>query len=92
MKPHLAKAVADVPRFQQPTEAADLNQSLAMQRDLIFMMTSLPVRDSIGVACSYLLYAAMNHQTELRRAMNEKVVREGFRGESLLETIQRACR
>lgn len=84
-------AVAKVPEFQQPDQL-DGQQPLQAQRDLMLMLTALPVRDSIGVACSYLLYASLQHPDVLRRVMREPVVREGFRGESLLDVIKRACR
>jgi hypothetical protein len=90
--PEIRHATALVPAFQQPVSDGDQTASLAAQRDLMRLLTALPVADSIGVACSYLLYAALNHPDVLRRVLNDPVVREGFRGESLLNVIKRACR
>lgn len=50
------------------------------------------VPNAIGAACSYLLHCAYNEPETLRRVMNEKVVREGFAGISLLQLINRVCR
>lgn len=84
--------VMNVPQFVQQQEEQDPNQSLRNQRDGMLILLAMPVRDSIGVCCSYLLHAALSHPALLRRVMNEQVVREGFVGTSLLETIKRACR
>jgi hypothetical protein len=69
---------------------APLPQSEAvLQNQLLTMLTDLPVGTAIGVACSFLLHCSYNHHVEFRRVMNEKVIREGFRGMSLLEMFKR---
>lgn len=65
------------------------DDSLAQQAQGLKMLQSIPVADAIGVACSFLLHCAYNHRTEFRRVMNEKVVREGFSGISLLDVFKR---
>ena len=62
-------------------------QNVALQT-----LIGLPVADAIGVACSYLLHCAYNHKVELRRVLNERVIREGFSGISLLELLKRVSR
>jgi hypothetical protein len=66
--------------------------TLAQQHDLLRAMVALPVAEAIGAACSFLLHCAYNHQTEFRRVMNEQVIREGFRGVSLLDVFKRVSR
>lgn len=66
--------------------------SAAIQNVALKTLTSLPVAEAIGVACSYLLHCAYNHRVELRRVMNERVIREGFSGISLLELLKRVSR
>lgn len=53
------------------------------------ILQRLPIGDAIGAACSFLLHCAYNHRVEFRRVMNEKVIREGFSGVSLLEVFKR---
>jgi hypothetical protein len=75
-----------------PTSAAvheaDPN-GLALQHQALQTLTALPVGLAIGAACSFLLYCAYNHRVEFRRVMNDKVIREGFRGVSLLDIFKR---
>lgn len=67
-------------------------ESLDFAARLMKILTRVPVTDAIGVALSYVLYCAYNHPDVLRRCLNEPVVREGFRGESLLTVISRVAR
>lgn len=60
-----------------------------LQNQLFKMLLDLPVGTAIGVACSFLLHCAYNHRVEFRRVMNEKVIREGFSGMSLLAVFKR---
>lgn len=66
--------------------------SLNRQAQLLKVMQGMPVADSIGVACSYLLYCVFKHPLELRRCLSEPVNREGFRGESLIKMFVRVAR
>ena len=63
--------------------------SIELQIQALKVLQGLPVSDAIGAACSFLLHCAYTHRTEFRRVMNEKVVREGFSGISLLEVFKR---
>lgn len=66
--------------------------SVAIQASMLKMLVAVPVSDAIGVSLSYLLYCAYNHPDVLRRVLNEPVVREGFRGESMLTVLNRVSR
>lgn len=72
-----------------PLASSPEGQSLIRQNEIFRLLTKLSVGDAIGVSCSFLLHCAYNHQTEFRRVMNEKVIREGFSGISLLEVFKR---
>lgn len=65
---------------------------LDRQAQLLKAMIRMPVADSIGVSLSYLLQCAYDHPDVLRRVLNERVVREGLRGESMLTVLARAAR
>ena len=66
--------------------------NVELQHQGLKMLQGMPVADAIGIACSFLLFCAYNHRTEFRRVMNERVVREGFSGISLLEVFKRESR
>lgn len=68
------------------------NRSLAAQTAAVQVLAQLPVHDAMGAACSFLLSCAYNHQEMFRRVMNEKVIREGFTGISLIQLFKRVCR
>lgn len=72
-----------------PAAASPECQSVLRQNEALRLLSSLPVGDAIGAACSYLLHCALNHRAEFRRVMNERVIREGFRGISLLDVFKR---
>ncbi len=65
---------------------------LVLEAGLVRALLAAPVYDAIGVACSYLLWASTAHPDVLRRVLHEPVVREGFRGESLMSVLRRAAR
>lgn len=67
-------------------------QSRELQTEMMVALSRMEVQDALGAVCSYLLLASVRHPKLVRTVMNEKVVREGFSGVSLLETIQRACK
>lgn len=73
-----------MPLVDSPEGQHILAQTAAMN-----VLLKLPVSDAIGAACSYLLHCAYNHRVEFRRVMNEKVIREGFGGISLLQVLKR---
>lgn len=64
-------------------------QRVARQNAALQLLQSMNLGDAIGAACSFLLFCAYNHRTEFRRVMNERVIREGFSGVSLLEVFKR---
>ena len=64
---------------------------IAAQTAVLQILYAMPIHDAIGVACSYLLHCSFNHRDTLRAVMNEKIVREGFSGISLLERLRRVC-
>jgi len=66
--------------------------SLELQAQALKVLQGLPVEDAIGAACSFLLYSSYNHRIQFRRVMNEKVIREGFSGISLLEQFNRVSK
>ncbi len=70
----------------------DSKVDVVAQNAALQLLIKLPLADAIGAACSFLLHCANNHRTEFRRVMNERVVREGFRGISLLEVFKRQSR
>jgi hypothetical protein len=49
----------------------------------------LPAHQAIGIACSVLLHYALERPDLMRKVLHEPVVREGFRGKSLLKTLTR---
>lgn len=75
----------------RPLSAED-QESLDFAARLMKILTRVPIADAIGVALSLVLHCAYNHPDVLRRCLNEPVVREGFRGESLLTVISRVAR
>lgn len=66
--------------------------SIVAQMRALSALQQLPLPEAIGAACSFLLHCALNHRTMTRRVLNEKVIRSGFRGESLLDVLKRAAR
>lgn len=73
---------------QSIEEVASIQRQVASMQALL----RLPIHEALGVACGILLQASFEHPVELRRVLNEQVVREGFRGESLATTIARVAR
>lgn len=72
-----------------PEASSPEGQSVVRQNEALMILEKLPVGDAIGAACSFLLHCAYNHTTEFRRVMNEKVIREGHGGVSLLTIFKR---
>lgn len=66
--------------------------AVAQENAAMGILVGLPLDLAIGAACSYLLWAAENHRDETRAVLNERVVREGFSGQSLLATLNRVAR
>lgn len=62
------------------------------QNGALQVLLRMPLGDAIGAAAAFLLHCAHNHRVEFRRVMNEKVLREGFRGISLLEEFKRVSK
>lgn len=56
------------------------------------MLLKLSPHEAIAVACGVLLQASYDSPDMLRTVLSEPVVREGFRGESLISTLVRATR
>lgn len=70
----------------------EMQQSLNRQAQLLKAMVKMPVADAVGVSLSLLLRCSYDHPEILRRVLNEKVVRSGFTGESMLTVLTRAAR
>lgn len=87
----MPKTTFHVPLRQANVGSPD-DMRLAMQTQYAKGMLEMPPQDGIGVALSYLLMASYQHPEMLRVVLNEKVVKEGFRGVSMIETLNRLCR
>lgn len=72
--------------------AKDSMEGIVAQNAALQLLISLPLSDAIGAACSFLLHCSFNHREVFRRVMNERVIREGFSGMSLLEQFKRASK
>ena len=68
------------------------HDGLAAQNRALTVLLALPVSDAMGAACSFLLHCAIHEREKLRRVLNERVIREGFTGISLLELFKRVCK
>lgn len=68
----------------QPGDPASIEAA-----QLLIALEQVPVGLAIGVACAFLLHCAETKRREIRRVLNEPVIREGFRGVSLLEVLTR---
>lgn len=80
-----------LPRRQAITDTPE-DARLAMQTRYAKSMLEMTPQDGIGIALSYLLMAAGQYPDMLRTVLNEKVVRDGFRGVSMIETLNRISR
>jgi hypothetical protein len=65
---------------------------IAAQMAALKLMLSLPTADAIGACCSFLLQASMDHPQSVRAVLNERIIREGHSGISLLEHLQRIAK
>lgn len=66
-----------------------------IQMQLCSDMMKVGAKNAIGVSLSYLLAISMSGPEAvemLRRTLNEKIVREGFRGESMITLLNRIAR
>ncbi len=59
---------------------------------ILNMLEQLPVHEALGITAAVFLKASFEQPDMLRRILNEQVVREGFRGESLITVLTRAAR
>lgn len=60
-----------------------------VRHQMVKAMSQLPRADAIGIASSFFFVCATKDPELLRRVVNEPVVREGFRGVSLLTVLNR---
>lgn len=67
-------------------------EHLNLRAQAIKVLIGLPLEDALGVACSFLELASVRNPSVVRRVLNEPVVKQGFRGTSLLQTLNKACR
>lgn len=67
-------------------------ERVAVQTEVAKVLLELQPEDGIGVAVSFLLLMSQRQPTMVRRVLNERVIQEGFRGVSMLETLIRVCR
>ncbi len=79
-------------RMAQRQPQTSSPESLTIQAELCKALMKVSVPDASGVALSYLLYCAHAHPHVLRTLLNEPVVREGFRGTSMLTVLTRVAR
>lgn len=66
----------------------DLNFTIATLK----LLAGAPAPQAIGIACAFLLDCATRQPDQVRRALNEPVIHQGFRGTSLLAELQRVAR
>lgn len=75
-----------------PGVAVTGEPNLPLQIQFAQGMLEMAPQDGIGMALSYLLMMSIQQPEMLRTVLNEKVVREGFVGVSMIETLNRICR
>ncbi len=79
--------------MSEPTTKKQIGQDgVQRQAAALNMLTQLSDYEAVGVAAGILLQASYNCPHVLRRVLNEPVIREGFRGESLATTLARVAR
>lgn len=66
--------------------------SVTRQAQALKMLLGLPTHESLGVACALLLQASYDAPDTLRIVLNERVIREGFSGDSMATMLARAAR
>lgn len=64
----------------------------ALIAQAVTLLACMPVHDAAGAAFSYLLLMTELQPGILRILLNEKVVKSGFVGESMINVLQRAAR
>lgn len=65
---------------------------ISIQAEALAKLQSLPSNLAIAVCLSYLLYHSENHHEVFRKLLNEKVVRNGFQGESMINVLNRGAK
>ena len=60
-----------------------------LRHQMVKALSKMPQADAVGIACAFLLECSKKNPALLRRTVNEPVVREGFRGQSLLAILKR---
>lgn len=67
-------------------------ESLTRQAAMMKALVKLPTHEALGVAMAIVMQCAYDHPQIVRRLLNEPVVREGFRGTTMIATLNRAAR
>jgi len=62
------------------------------QWHLLQALESVAPADAVGVACAVLQHQAERDPQMVRRALNARIIREGFTGRSLLDYLTAAAR
>lgn len=80
--------------IQRPVQRTEREEqdSLNFIAQTLKVLVKAPVHDAIGVSLGYLLHCAYLHPEVMRRVLNEPVVREGFRGSTMIVELQRVAR
>ncbi len=68
------------------------DEDVKMQAQLLQGMLAVPRHDAAAAAFSYLLYMSEEEPDMLRTLLNEQVVKEGFRGISMIKVLERIAR
>jgi hypothetical protein len=75
-----------------PVSSAPLNtgeKRAVDQMVALRILWDLSAGEAIGAACAVLLKYSVERPELVRRALNEPVIKNGFRGTSLLKTLTR---
>lgn len=81
-----------VQRKKQLGDRTIADEEITNQAAMLAALIQLPTGTAIGVCLSYLLHCAYNHHEIFRRVINEKVVQQGFVGESMISVLTRLSR
>lgn len=66
-------------------------ESIAIQLEMCRMLLSAPTPEALGSTAAFLQHLAGKDPDVLRRVFREPCIKEGFRGISLLELLNRVC-
>lgn len=66
--------------------------SLSLTAQMMKLLLAAPIADALGVAVSFVLHCGERHPEMLRRVLHEPVIRDGFRGTTLLKELNRVAR